>query len=62
MDLISGTVTNSKGEFKLTGLNTGRYSLAVSFVGYLTNTTIVEIISASVRLTGPIYLTIPPGH
>ncbi len=56
--LITGTITNSKGEFALKKLTTGKYFIKSSFIGYQTNSKNIEIINTSLKLSEPIYLTI----
>jgi outer membrane receptor protein involved in Fe transport len=55
--LVTGTITNAKGEFLLNKLTFGKYLIKSSFVGYQTNSKNIEIINASVNLSEPIYLT-----
>jgi len=55
--LVTGIITNSKGEFILNKLTSGKYIIKSSFVGYQTNSKKVDIINASVNLSEPIYLT-----
>jgi outer membrane receptor protein involved in Fe transport len=55
--LVTGTITNAKGEFLLNKLTSGKYLIKSSFVGYQTNSKNVEILNASVNLSEPIYLT-----
>jgi hypothetical protein len=55
--LITGTITNAKGEFVLNKMISGKYIIKSSFVGYQTGSTNVEISKASVNLLEPIYLT-----
>jgi len=55
--LITGTITDVKGEFVLKNLSSGKYMLKSSFVGYQTASHPVLISSASVGLSEPIFLT-----
>ena len=55
--LITGTITNGKGEFILKNLSSGKYVLKSSFVGYQTALLQVVISNASVSLSEPIFLT-----
>ncbi|HNQ66875.1 MAG TPA: outer membrane beta-barrel protein [Bacteroidales bacterium] len=55
--LITGTITNAKGEFVLNKLESGKYVLISSFVGYQAKTKNVIINNASVNLAEPVYLT-----
>jgi len=55
--LITGTITNAKGEFILNKLTSGKYFIKSSFVGYQTISKDIEIINASINLSEPIYLT-----
>jgi len=55
--LITGTITDIKGEFELKNLSSGKYMLKSSFVGYQTASHPVVISSASVGLSEPIFLT-----
>jgi len=54
--LVTGTITNAKGEFFLFKLTPGKYLIKSSFVGYQTNSKNAEIINTSVNLSEPIYL------
>ena len=55
--LITGTITNPKGEFALTQLSSGKYVMMSSFVGFQTFYNNVEIKNSSVQLPEPIYMT-----
>ena len=55
--LITGTITNAKGEFVLNKITSGKYIIKSSFVGYHTNSENIEILNAPVNLSEPIYLT-----
>jgi outer membrane receptor protein involved in Fe transport len=55
--LITGTITNSKGEFVLKNLSSGKYIIRSSFVGYQTGSNNIEIVKSSIILSEPIYLT-----
>lgn len=54
--LITGTITNTKGEFILKNLSPGKYIIKSSFVGYQTNSKNIEIFNKSINLSEPIYL------
>ncbi|HPL05391.1 MAG TPA: TonB-dependent receptor [Bacteroidales bacterium] len=54
--LITGTITNTKGEFMLKNLSPGKYIIKSSFVGYQTNSKDIEIFNKSINLSEPIYL------
>lgn len=54
--LVTGTITNSKGEFLLNELSVGTYLVKSSFVGFYTNSINVEIKNGSLVLSEPIYL------
>ncbi|HBB91646.1 MAG TPA: hypothetical protein DC042_07975 [Bacteroidales bacterium] len=54
--LITGTITNAKGQFTINNLNQGEFLLKSSFVGYKSHTTKIEILDASVTLD-PILLS-----
>ena len=54
--LITGTITNTKGEFVLTKLKSGKYFLKSTFVGYQTKSFQVIVDNASVNLSKPLYL------
>lgn len=55
--LITGTITNAKGEFVLTNLPPCSYLIKSSFVGYQTDLHTVEITHTSVNLATPLYLS-----
>jgi outer membrane receptor protein involved in Fe transport len=55
--LITGAITNAKGEFILDKVNSGKYILKSSFIGFQTDSTIVEINNAPVNLSKPILMT-----
>jgi len=55
--LITGTITNAKGEFVINKLTPGMYLLKSSFIGFKTFSKNVEIINTSITLSEPIYLT-----
>ena len=54
--LITGTITNAKGEFIFKNLLPGSYLIKSNSVGYMTALRNVEISNASVTLPEPIYL------
>lgn len=54
--LVSGSVTNLKGEFTIKGLTPGGYNIKSNFIGYKTRTTFIKISNASVNLSEPIAL------
>ncbi len=56
--LVSGIITNAKGEFLLKNLPTGKYVIKSSFVGYQTNSLTIQIAGAPVNLPEPIYLSV----
>ncbi len=55
--LVTGIITNVKGEFLLKNLPSGKYTIKSSFVGYQTNAINVEISGISLNLTEPICLS-----
>jgi len=55
--LITGTITNAKGEFVLNKLKSGKYVLKSSFVGYQTKSLQVVVNNVSVNLSKPFYLS-----
>jgi len=55
--LVTGTITNTKGEFVLKNLSSSKYIIKSSFVGYQTSSTNIEIVKSSIILSEPIYLT-----
>ena len=55
--LVTGTITNAKGEFVLENLSSGKYIIKSSFMGYHIGLKNVEIIKSSIILSEPIYLT-----
>jgi hypothetical protein len=54
--LITGTITNTNGEFVLNKLKSGNYILKSTFVGYQTKSFQVVVDNASVNLSKPLYL------
>jgi len=54
--LITGTMTDEKGEFKLSKLGNGNYTIKLTFVGYETKTIAMELNEKSVTIENPIYL------
>jgi outer membrane receptor protein involved in Fe transport len=54
--LITGTITNPKGEFTITNLPPGKLLIKSSFIGYKNKITNVEINNVSVNLTLPILM------
>lgn len=54
--LVTGAMTNAKGEFFLNKLANGKYHIKSSFVGYQTNSKVVEISNSSVKLSNPLFL------
>lgn len=52
--LVTGTITNPKGEFVLTNLLSDKYIMKSTFVGYQTHLETVEITDGSVRLSEPV--------
>jgi outer membrane receptor protein involved in Fe transport len=54
--LITGTITNPKGEFTINNLPSGKYFIRSSFIGYKTKTTIVEINNSSLNFAEPILI------
>lgn len=55
--LVTGTITNAKGEFFLKNLSSGKYIIKSSFMGYHTGSKNIEIIKSSIIISEPIYLT-----
>jgi len=55
--LISGSITNLKGEFVIKGVPAGKYVLKSNFIGYKTGKRPVDIINASVNMDRPIELS-----
>jgi hypothetical protein len=55
--LVTGIITNARGEFSLKNLPSGKYTIKSSFVGYQTNAFNVEITGSSLNLTDPICLS-----
>lgn len=55
--LVTGIITNAKGEFLLKNLPSGKYVIKSSFVGYQTNSMTIQIAGAPVNLSEPIYLS-----
>jgi outer membrane receptor protein involved in Fe transport len=60
--LITGTITNAKGEFVLGKISSGKYILKSSFVGYYNNSIIIEIKNESLSLSKPIYMIASSLH
>jgi outer membrane receptor protein involved in Fe transport len=54
--LVSGTITNSKGEFSINNLPVGKLIIRSSYIGYKTKTINAEIINSSVNLSEPILM------
>lgn len=60
--LITGTITNDKGEFQIHSASPGHYLLKASFVGYFTETVAVEVKNTAVKLNNPVLLkSLPVG-
>lgn len=55
--LITGSITNIKGEFIIKGLSPGKYFVKSNFIGYKTKRKPVEIVNASVHFDKPIVLS-----
>ncbi|HNX21319.1 MAG TPA: TonB-dependent receptor [Bacteroidales bacterium] len=55
--LVTGTITNAKGEFVLKNLSSGKFIIKSSFMGYHSVIKNVEIVKSSLILSEPIYLT-----
>jgi hypothetical protein len=55
--MVTGSVSNIKGEFTIRELEAGNYYLRVNFVGYTTATVPVNLVKGSVRLENPVELT-----
>jgi outer membrane receptor protein involved in Fe transport len=53
---LTGVVTNGKGEFVATNLNSGKYVVKVNFMGYKTKTENFTINNTSVQLAEPVLL------
>jgi outer membrane receptor protein involved in Fe transport len=54
--LASGAITNSKGEFSINNLVTGKLFIKISCIGYKNKTVNIEIFNSSVHLSEPILL------
>lgn len=54
--LISGSITNTKGEFSIHNLPKGKLIIRSSYIGYRTKTTSAEITNSSVNLAEPILM------
>lgn len=54
--LVTGSITNNKGEFTLKKILTGKYLLKYSFVGYQTALNNIEINNSSISLPYPLTL------
>jgi len=54
--LITGSITNNKGEFVLRNISSGKYIIKSSFIGYQTNSISIEVFNSSVNLPEPIIL------
>lgn len=55
--LVTGTITNAKGQFAINNLGRGEFLLKSSFVGYKSHTIKIKILDASVTLAQPILLS-----
>ena len=55
--LISGSITNLKGEFVIKGVPPGKYVLKSTFIGYKTGKRAVDVVNASVNMDRPIELS-----
>lgn len=47
VDVIGGSISNEKGEFTIKNIPTGKYTIQVSFIGYLTYQSIITVESAN---------------
>ena len=56
--LITGVITNQKGDFSLTGIQNGVYSLNIEFMGYESNKIKCIILDSNVKIEEPIKLRI----
>ena len=55
--LVTGALTNAKGNFSINNLPSGKYLIKSSFVGYITKSTNIEINNAPVDLPKPILMS-----
>lgn len=58
--LVSGAISNAKGEFSINNLPSGKFVVRFTSIGFKTKTTQVEITNSSVTLTEPILMTNSP--
>lgn len=58
--LVSGSITNAKGEFSINSLPSGKFIVRFNCIGFKNKTTHAEITNASIALTEPIFMTNTP--